>query len=496
MNGTLVSESSWDGKKARKLEAELLPGVLREGANVLELENVGDTEARYSLVMLDRYEVDYPRFSLAEGNELHGTWRQTGSAEVPAVSPGIVLDVTGPSPRWLEGVESLEDGTLRFRADAGQSYRVVGLEAVKRAEIRRPKQTRLKSTRNRADYVVIGPQAFLEAAAPLIQLRRSQGLLVEAVSTEAIYEAFGYGERRPEAIMEFLAYAYHRWRRPSLRYVVLVGDASYDFKDLLGTGVKNHVPPLMVRTSYLWTASDPAYAAVNGEDLLPDIAIGRLPAATVGEVRTMVDKILAYETGDAGLRDQLVLIADDADRAGDFEADADALASGVLSSHEVRKIYSSELGTAATRSAIVDSFDEGASLMSYMGHGGIHLWADENLFHIEQVGSLSPQAQQPLLLTMNCLNGYFHFPYFNSLAEELLKARDKGAIAAFSPSGLSLNGPARRFHQALLEQILHGGHERLGDAVLAAQQAYAETGALPELLSIYHLLGDPALVLR
>ena len=245
VNGTLVSESSWDGKKARKLEAELLPGVLREGANVLELENVGDTEARYSLVMLDRYEVDYPRFSLAEGNELHGTWRQTGSAEVPAVSPGIVLDVTGPSPRWLEGVESLEDGTLRFRADAGQSYRVVGLEAVKRAEIRRPKQTRLKSTRNRADYVVIGPQAFLEAAAPLIQLRRSQGLLVEAVSTEAIYEAFGYGERRPAAIREFLAYAYHRWRRPSLRYVLLLGDASYDFKDLLGTGVKNHVPPLM-----------------------------------------------------------------------------------------------------------------------------------------------------------------------------------------------------------------------------------------------------------
>lgn len=29
--------------------------------------------------------------------------------------------------------------------------------------------------------------------------------------------------------------------------------------------------------------------------------------------------------------------------------------------------------------------------------------------------------------------------------------------------------------------------------ILAAQRAYAETGAFPELLSIYHLLGDPAL---
>jgi hypothetical protein len=32
--------------------------------------------------------------------------------------------------------------------------------------------------------------------------------------------------------------------------------------------------------------------------------------------------------------------------------------------------------------------------------------------------------------------------------------------------------------------------------VLAAQERYAETGSFPELLSIYHLLGDPALRLR
>jgi hypothetical protein len=97
---------------------------------------------------------------------------------------------------------------------------------------------------------------------------------------------------------------------------------------------------------------------------------------------------------------------------------------------------------------------------------------------------------------MNCLNGYFHFPYFNSLSEELLKAEDKGIIAAFSPSGISLNASAHLYHQALVEEILHHRHARLGDAVLAAQSDYADTGAFPELLSIYHLLGDPALKMR
>ena len=77
-----------------------------------------------------------------------------------------------------------------------------------------------------------------------------------------------------------------------------------------------------------------------------------------------------------------------------------------------------------------------------------------------------------------------------------MKARDKGEIAAFSPSGLSLNGPANRYHQALLEEFVRGGHARLGDAILEAQRKYAETGAFPELLSIYHLFGDPALTFR
>jgi len=47
-----------------------------------------------------------------------------------------------------------------------------------------------------------------------------------------------------------------------------------------------------------------------------------------------------------------------------------------------------------------------------------------------------------------------------------------------------------------MNELVNQKHERLGDAILAGQAAYAATGAFPELLSIYHLLGDPALRLR
>jgi hypothetical protein len=83
-----------------------------------------------------------------------------------------------------------------------------------------------------------------------------------------------------------------------------------------------------------------------------------------------------------------------------------------------------------------------------------------------------------------------------SLSPASIPGREGGAIAAFSPTGLSVNGPAQRFHEALLVELFSGKHARLGDAVMAAQKAYAVTGAFPELLSIYHLLGDPALTLR
>ena len=334
------------------------PEILVEGVNHLELESVG-TNAEYSMVMLNRFAVEYPR---APAGELEGRFLESGTV---ALSPSMrVLDTTD-QPSWVSG------SAAGFNARAHRSY--LATTNVHRPVVRTPRAARLRK-RLRADYVLLAPEAFLGAAAPLLQLRQSQGLKVKVVAIEDVYSEFGFGEPTPDAVKDFLSYAYHEWKRPSPRYVVLVGDATYDFKDYLQTGVTNQVPPLMVKTSYLWTASDPSYAAVNGDDLLPDLSIGRLPAATVDELRTMVDKLVAYETGDASLdRSPVVLVADDPDRAGDFEADAERLASNVLAARSPDKVFLSELGTAETRRAVTERFDNGAALVSYLGHGGIRL---------------------------------------------------------------------------------------------------------------------------
>ena len=495
VNEYLAAEESWDGKAGHEVEALVPPGVLLEGDNALRIENVGDTGAQYSLVFLDRYELSYPRVLAAEAGVLEGGFRQFGDAELTGLSSGAaLLDVSQDPPRWLSGVW----GTgLRFSAEAEHSYLAVSPEAVLRPELVRASPATLQIPEGGAEYVLLAPREFLalDSAEALLEQRRAQGLSARGVAIEDVFDEFGHGEASPEAVKEFLSYAYHFWPEPSVRYVLLLGDATYDPKDYLGTGTRNLIPAYPLHSTYLSTVSDPAYAAVNGDDLLPDLALGRLPAQSAEQARVMLDKVLAYEGAGLNLDGPAVLVADNADQAGNFEADAEWLAAGVLAERDPEKIYLSQLG-AATRPTIVDAFDRGASMMSYIGHGAILLWASENVFNFNDVPTLSPQAQQPLVMMLNCLNGYFHFPYLDSLAEALVKAEGKGAIATFAPSGMSFNGPANVYHQALLAEIVSGRHQRLGDAVLAAQVTYADSGASPELLSLYHLFGDPALVIR
>jgi hypothetical protein len=492
LNGVPVAEAYFEGKEGLRLDADVAAGILREGENLVSIENVSDTAAAYSMVMLDRFSVEYPRLLVAEGGNLEGAFRESGEAAIAGVSErAFALDVTEEPVRWVDSFPAVPGG-VRLAVESGRRYAVVDPGAVLTPGIQRARRSGLASESNRADYLMIGPRELLEAALPLLALRRDQGLVSRAAPLEEIYSEFGHGESRPEAIHAFLSYAYHHWRKPAPRYVLLLGDATYDFKDYLGTGVVNQLPVLMVKTSYLWTASDPAYAAIHGEDLLPDVAIGRLPAANPESCGSCVEKIRLMKRTLRRARERRFWWPINRMRRG-FERDAEELASGVLASRDPRRIYLRRLGVEPSRQAIVDALDSGASLLSYVGHGGIQLWAHENLFDTSRVGSLQPQSAQPVVLTLNCLNGYFHFPYFNSLSEELVKAEGKGAIAAFSPSGLSLNQPAHVFHEALLRELVSGEHERLGDAALAAQESYAASGAFPELLRIYHLLGDPAL---
>ena len=91
LNGMLLEDFTLEGELPWMTETELLPGALVEGENRLELENVGDTGALYSRIMLSRFEVSYPRQWIAESGQLHGVVEHSGTAEVSGLDGGVCL---------------------------------------------------------------------------------------------------------------------------------------------------------------------------------------------------------------------------------------------------------------------------------------------------------------------------------------------------------------------------------------------------------------------
>ena len=77
---------------------------------------------------------------------------------------------------------------------------------------------------------------------------------------------------------------------------------------------------------------------------------------------------------------------------------------------------------------------QGPFLVNYMGHGSVSVW--DGLFSGSDAAALT-NAPLSIYVSMNCLNGFFHDVYTESLAETLIKAPTGGAVAAWASSTLT-----------------------------------------------------------
>ena len=105
-------------------------------------------------------------------------------------------------------------------------------------------------------------------------------------------------------------------------FVLLVGDGTSDPRRYNPTSSETYIPPYLAEVDP-WigeTAADNLFVAVDGEDSLPDMLIGRLPVNDIAELNTVVSKIVRYETQpEFGIwQHRATLIADNADTAGNF----------------------------------------------------------------------------------------------------------------------------------------------------------------------------------
>jgi hypothetical protein len=341
-------------------------------------------------------------------------------------------------------------------------------------------------------YVATGPAQFRDAVAPLLAARTAEGLQATFLDQEDLFDLYGFGRYGPRGIQTAV-------RLLAPRYVLLVGRTHCDYRDYMGLGMDPQCPTILVATSELGSVAGDAMYGDLGKGY-PEVAVGRLPLRTPGEVTVAVNRILSYQgggpSGYAG-----VLLADKADlEAGEFGLELDGLAEAVpdVTWTKIYVGYPPIDTPAAARTALIEEVNAGASLVVYDGHASAGRLGMTAIISNQNTSDWTGNA----VLALSTCNGNNHLNYdpsYYSLVEKLLGQSGGGISASIgSPTYLS-----SRPHMNFMEQLVQTSRQadaRWGDALLAAQQwAHLESQSAgadvnyADLAKSECLLGDPAL---
>jgi hypothetical protein len=510
VNGQQVGESAWDGQGMRAITATIPAEVVQATGNILTLSAPGDTGAAVDMLYLDHIELAYAHH-LAAAADQQLQFSALANAPV-AVQAGdassdlsmteaqaLLWDVTEPAAAQpLSGAQADAQG-LRFQDDATAGLRHYAL--ADRAALLAPSAilpdngVDLRQNAEGADYLAITHPDFAAALQPLIDYRRQQGLRVTVATIQDVYDSFSGGMVDPAAIRDYMLYARDNWPGPAPRFLLLVGDASYDYQGFLADGTPDLVPTYLLQTHFVGeTASDNWFVSLDDQDDRPDMAVGRIPAQTADQVAAVVAKTLAYEqaTDAEGWTSRALFVADD--KQDSFQQISDDLATNYLpADYQVEKVY---LGQSADpNAAVLDWFNQGVGVLTYVGHGSMNVWAQEKILSTADATALR-NAVQPFMMTMTCLVGYFHHPQAISMGEALLFNQEGGVVAALVPTSESLATDQSELASNIYTHLF-GDAGTVGEAImLGKQDLSAERALMQDLIETFTLLGDPALRLR
>lgn len=356
----------------------------------------------------------------------------------------------------------------------------------------------LADTTRQADYLIIADRSLSTSAYRLAKHRARDGLRTLVVPVDEVYDEFSYGIKDAGALKQFIGYAFHHWADPPPRYVLLVGDGSYDPRNQLGlAGAQDFIPVHLGASPNEYCSLDGWFATVNGSDYLGDVVMGRFPVSTDAQMSNVVAKIVGFEAAatNASWRRKALCVADQND-VNDFRAASDTyavsnlVAAGVTT---ITKAYHAG-NTATTRATIMNAIDGGLFSVTYFGHGYTADWAvGFNTTHVDQLNN----TVWPIFNVLTCENGDFDNPQTECMTEKLLERSQRGAVATVSAAALSLQAVAEQFADGFYTALGSGTPRlRLGDLVAAGFLNLWGYSPNSEELLFYGLFGDPALVVK
>jgi hypothetical protein len=493
INGISLVDDGWDGQTSHRIEVKVPDGVFNNGSNMLEIELPGHEAAIIDIQFLNWVKINYPHIPKLPGDQLVFTSDGDSLVDFKGSRDAKIFDVTLPAETTL--IHFTQD-SQKIELRGGHRYVAVKPGGWLYPDSIKPSNFSidLKDRTQQADFLIIGPDDLLTPLPPLVALRESQGLAVMDIPLQAVYDQFNGGLPEPGALRSFLSFAVKEWASAP-RYVLLVGDSSYDFRGYVHPADLNLLPPMMIQTSFGGqTASDILIGEID-DDPWPDLAIGRVPARTPDQVSAYVDKVLAFESASHDSSEKPVILAIADGQEARFKADAQTFLKHFPGIY-TKTLIAPNPGEPSAGDSILEEINQGSWITAYFGHGSVDMWGKDKLFSVEDVPSLSNAGQLPIMLHSTCLTGLFIHPTEDSLAERLLLAPETGAIALIAPTSLTLPSNQGFFTSSLAENLLLPELSRLGDVLLSSWESIdASNPSSLEVMHTFLLFGDPTLAL-
>lgn len=376
------------------------------------------------------------------------------------------------------------------------------------------------------DMIIISHSLFMNEAERLANYNRtSRNLNVQVVNIAQIYNEFSSGNPDPTAIRDYIKMYYDRFGETSPKYLLLFGDASYDYKNVLGYS-QNLIPTYENYNStddYSSWASDDYFGLLDNNEGVQangtlDIGIGRFVVLTVEQATQMVDKTIRYSS-QYRIQPELItqhsnfgdwrtyssILADDEDNNIHI-SDADKLAKVIENNYKmynVEKIYFDSYPQTSfsggqrypdVENAINQRMNKGSLFINYVGHGGEVGWAHERVVKISDILQWNNKYNLPIFITATCEFTRFDDPARVSAGELVFLNANGGAVAMFTTSRVAWSNTNYSLNNSLLSTAFHkdnGVYAALGDMMRIAKNV--------NVLSSFNirnfiLAGDPSLI--
>lgn len=497
------------------------PGALEGRDRVtLDFELPLDRGQEQDVAYLNWVQLEYRRrLALPATGQLMVPVGEVGEANLVLSGLTTLVPLLLSEDGWvLRGAQPVDGqrGTLRFHAAGvgGDLFMAERSQAIAPARIVRHANARLRDPDQQADMIMVAPLEYHDELQDLVDYHEGRGLAVRVVDVEAVYSEFRQGNLHSQAIQDFLRHTFTQWDSPAPSYLTLVGRASRaNHMKLSPTPrYRTQVPTWWVQTVTSGaTATDESYTYLVGADSLwsqgqlvevvpdtfQDLLVGRISVNSEQQLRDYLEKHREYREGSVqGSWQETQVMAADMGNDQVFEIGNEYVSKAIVPrSFPVATIHVDERSPYHGGALdFIDLFNEGCTILNYNGHGAIGILSSRSLFRATDIRFLSNRGMYPISFAWSCLVGYFDDPDSASMAELLMRKPRAGSIAFYGSSAkatINVDNPLMMnyfFHQ-YSEQPL-----TLGQIVQLTENNLLLTGNTADIIHMYNLMGDPAMV--